>query len=1440
VHDGIRQWFDRGALRAAPLLVLFALVAMGCEPTSAPPVPAALDSAARPVVYGEDNRNDIYAEPGGGATIGRQSVVVMVDNDALDTTDPTNIRVLGDPLGQVQGLCDGERFADQPTGGGCSGTLVWDDLVLTAGHCVDAQSCPTKSFVFDYLYTAPGRLETISQDEVFGCGEVVARELTDTGVDYAVVRLSRRVDTRVPASVRQGDTALATGTPVTLIGFPSGIPMKVASGGNVVDPRAGTLDWFGATVDAFGGNSGSGVFDADLSQVGILVRGETDYVFQNGCFVVNQLSETNVAGENVVYVGRAIEGLCRAEPGHPLCVQAGGGYCSVCVADGDCETDFGCATSAVNPQVRSCGRFCMTNADCRTDHVCGRTGVCRPRVADACVGNDVWRVDSCSRPLVVSQACANGSTCQAGQCVVPTAGDVCTAAESLAARSQVLTGTLSADFANDYTGSCAGRGPDRVFRFTVNAPTPFTAIAEGFDTTLYLRQSCEDAATELVCNDDEDPPGNFGSRIAADLAPGEYFLFLDAWGTDVGDYTLTLTFGDFCPAVCTVGQVQCSGSSVQRCAVDAQGCATWQTTQTCQLPQTCVAGACQQPAAGDTCDAPTEIDATDATFVGDLSRYQDDYAGSCGGGGPERVYTFFVAQPSRLLAEAVGGTGPVLFLRSRCRTASFEEACDQAAWPNDPSARLDIELAPGRYFLFVDTDGDVGTYQLGVQLEPICPQDCAAGASRCVTGGVEVCQQDARGCSFWGMTQSCPPGEVCDGDQCAVVCGVACDLGTTQCQGGGESICTRDATGCHLWTPPTPCANGEQCVGDACQLVCTDQCMIGASRCANGTNGGLQQCVASPLGCGVWSAVQACGARQACVGGQCVDICTDRCALGDNRCATNGNGFQACEPGAAGCTVWGATLPCDRTEHCEAGQCLPNCQPQCVPGDSGCAGNASRQCIASPDGCHVWSPLTPCANREVCINGACQGVCVPECNIGDRQCSGTGAAQVCELSPEGCQVWSRPVTCVDGDICQAGQCVASCVAECQPGAAECFGGGVRTCRRRPDGCHVWSSALACDAGQRCASGVCEQVCVPECRTGELSCQGDGVRSCVPRADGCNVWSAATACGAGRTCDNGACVEACVPECTPGAEECVGNGTRSCVARADGCHQWSRVRTCQPDEVCRAGQCELTCQDECRGGERRCAGDGTQSCERTALGCLRWSPLTACLDGERCVAGSCQPLCTDLCERGERRCAGNATQTCAVDAAGCNAWSDVVECGADASCREGWCEPACADTCSLGDRTCDGDGYRDCEVSLSGCRAWSSLRFCGDEAACLGGECVLDCGQECVPGEGVCLDSETRQTCVEDARGCTRWTAPLLCGAGDLCVEGRCAVPDDEPDAGGGPTERPYAGPAGSSQLLGRPAAGCLGCQTSEGRPYGTGLLGLVLLVVWGVRRRVGG
>jgi V8-like Glu-specific endopeptidase len=302
---------------------------VGCgplDPEESLSSPEVLGESKAPVVYGTDNRTDVYAHA--DATLrarAEQATVALMRPSALNTSNPNNVTFNAQTLGAAYNLCTTERFRDDPTPAFCSGTLIDDDLVLTAGHCItSASDCTNTRFVFKFYRTAATALQTVTTADVFSCQSIVARAqgtINGQNLDYAVVRLDRAATPRfTPAPVRAGNTALSVGQPVTVIGSGSGIPFKIDSGGTVRDARAGTLDYFVATTDTFGGNSGSGVYEmSGYTVAGILVRGETDYVMNGSCRVVNVCSETGCRGEDITYVRPAINAYCQVAGSVRLC-----------------------------------------------------------------------------------------------------------------------------------------------------------------------------------------------------------------------------------------------------------------------------------------------------------------------------------------------------------------------------------------------------------------------------------------------------------------------------------------------------------------------------------------------------------------------------------------------------------------------------------------------------------------------------------------------------------------------------------------------------------------------------------------------------------------------------------------------------------------------------------------------------------------------------------------------------------------------------------------------------------------------------------------------------------------------------------------------------------------------------------------------------------------
>jgi V8-like Glu-specific endopeptidase len=154
---------------------------------------------------------------------------------------------------------------------------VAPDIVVTAGHCckedVNVQDI---AFVFGYSVDAAGRTpSTFVSNQVYFGSQLLKRQESDDG-DFAVVRLDRAVESTVAKPLSVAAVAPNADAEIILIGYPFGLPCKVADGAKVLDQVPGGR-WLRTNCDAYGGNSGSAVVDNNGVVIGILVRGNTDF-----------------------------------------------------------------------------------------------------------------------------------------------------------------------------------------------------------------------------------------------------------------------------------------------------------------------------------------------------------------------------------------------------------------------------------------------------------------------------------------------------------------------------------------------------------------------------------------------------------------------------------------------------------------------------------------------------------------------------------------------------------------------------------------------------------------------------------------------------------------------------------------------------------------------------------------------------------------------------------------------------------------------------------------------------------------------------------------------------------------------------------------------------------------------------------------------------------
>lgn len=251
------------------------------------------------VIYGSDDRRDIYQENDADRLQLSRSVCGLLNSSQLtDNGNGTYSIALSEYQISGTSACPDEPYGDQPTAMFCTGFLVGEDLIATAGHCYSSTSVAGVRFVFGFEMTDSTTPQSVvSADRVYQGVSVVGRQLIND-LDYAIVRVDRRVTSpgAVPLPLRRAGV-VPMEEKVGVIGHPAGLPMKIAFGAETEVYGNSAGGYFTANLDTYGGNSGSPVFNQQTGVVeGILVRGATDYQVTT-CFRSNQLSDDEAAEE---------------------------------------------------------------------------------------------------------------------------------------------------------------------------------------------------------------------------------------------------------------------------------------------------------------------------------------------------------------------------------------------------------------------------------------------------------------------------------------------------------------------------------------------------------------------------------------------------------------------------------------------------------------------------------------------------------------------------------------------------------------------------------------------------------------------------------------------------------------------------------------------------------------------------------------------------------------------------------------------------------------------------------------------------------------------------------------------------------------------------------------------------------------------------------------
>lgn len=200
---------------------------------------------------------------------------ICLKKDLTDTNNGFSILKVKN-YGTVFNLCSQEPFRNQPIAAGrlCTGFLVKEDMIATAGHCADETSVADLRIVFGFHMLNPFKSVTrVPQKNIYKGVKIIHRtyDPKGSGSDWALIKLVRKVEGH--PVVKLSEKAICRNQLVYILGHPCGLPLKYTSGAKVRDI---TDACFAADLNIYCGNSGSPVFDRKTHEViGIVVRGAT-------------------------------------------------------------------------------------------------------------------------------------------------------------------------------------------------------------------------------------------------------------------------------------------------------------------------------------------------------------------------------------------------------------------------------------------------------------------------------------------------------------------------------------------------------------------------------------------------------------------------------------------------------------------------------------------------------------------------------------------------------------------------------------------------------------------------------------------------------------------------------------------------------------------------------------------------------------------------------------------------------------------------------------------------------------------------------------------------------------------------------------------------------------------------------------------------------------
>ena len=265
--------------------------------------PAELAQLARErqrVIYGVDNRRDVYQVTSSTLRAAANAVVALVRRSALALDGQWWIRAVARGRTVISMICAATNPSRRSRSAASAPGFWLPECIATPRSLREEPDRPRAHALRVRLPACWNQARphcVPHQGRVRGCPTSRSPNVDD-GTDWALVQLDRPVTGHKPLKVRTTGK-IGDKQSLFVIGHPTGLPQKYAPRAKVRDNTPAAF--FVANLDTYGGNSGSPVFNSSNRVVeGILVRGESDFVSNGSCFVSLVCPTTGCRGEDVM------------------------------------------------------------------------------------------------------------------------------------------------------------------------------------------------------------------------------------------------------------------------------------------------------------------------------------------------------------------------------------------------------------------------------------------------------------------------------------------------------------------------------------------------------------------------------------------------------------------------------------------------------------------------------------------------------------------------------------------------------------------------------------------------------------------------------------------------------------------------------------------------------------------------------------------------------------------------------------------------------------------------------------------------------------------------------------------------------------------------------------------------------------------------------------